>query len=103
MEFKQLEMFVALAEERNVHRAAARVFRSQPAVSMAMAKLEEEIGTTLFLRRESFRLTTAGQTLYEYARALLQLRDDADAALRPKKRSYSAIAASCRSVKAISS
>jgi LysR family transcriptional regulator, benzoate and cis,cis-muconate-responsive activator of ben and cat genes len=82
MEFKQLEMFVAVAEERGVQRAAARVFRTQPAVSMAIAKLEEEVGVTLFFRRERFRLTAAGQTLYDYARAILKLRRDANAALR---------------------
>lgn len=82
MEFKQLEMFVALAEERSVHRAAARVFRTQPAVSMAIAKLEEEVGSPLFIRSERFRLTRAGETLYRYARELLQLRDEADAAVK---------------------
>jgi DNA-binding transcriptional LysR family regulator len=82
MEFKQLEMFVALADERSVRRAAEKVFRTQPAVSMAIAKLEEEIGWPLFVRRERFRLTDAGETLYRYARALLELRNDADAAVR---------------------
>ena len=40
-------MFVGVAEERNVQRAAARVFRTQAAVSMAMAKLEDEAGRPL--------------------------------------------------------
>ncbi len=82
MEFKQLEMFVAVAEERSVRRAAEKVFRTQPAVSMAIAKLEDEVGWPLFVRQERFRLTEAGETLYRYARALLQLRSDADAAVR---------------------
>ncbi len=82
MEFKQLEMFVAVAEERSVCRAAEKVFRTQPAVSMAIAKLEEEVGWPLFIRRDRFRLTEAGETLYRYARELLKLRDDADAAVR---------------------
>ena len=80
MEFKQLEMFVALAEERSVRRAADRVFRTQPAVSMAIAKLEEEVGRSLFVRRERFRLTDAGETLVRYARALLELRTEAERA-----------------------
>ena len=87
MEFKQLEMFVALAEERSVQRAADKVFRGQPAVSMAMAKLEQEVGWPLFVRRDRFRLTEAGETLYGYARALLQLRKEANAAVyqRPER------------------
>src|SRR5205807_9532310 len=58
MEFKQLEMFVRVAEERSVQRAAARVFRTQAAVSMAITKLEDEARRPLFLRsrREPFRL-----------------------------------------------
>jgi len=81
MEFKQLEMFVALAEIRSVQRAAERVFRTQQAVSMAMAKLEGEIGSSLFVRREGFRLTPSGEILYAYACQLLQLRGEATAAL----------------------
>lgn len=81
MEFKQLEMFVALADERHVQRAAERVFRTQPAVSMAIAKLEEEVGLSLFVRSESFRLTPSGEILYAYAKQLLDLREEATAAL----------------------
>ncbi len=83
MEFKQLEMFVRLAEERSVQRTAERVFRTQAAVSMAITKLEEEAGRPLFVRsrREPFRLTETGQAFYGYAKRLLALRDEAAAAL----------------------
>ena len=79
MEFKQLEMFIAVVEERSVQRAAERVFRTQPAVSMAVRKLEEELGSPLFERiaRRRLDLTPAGERLCEYARQLLQLRDEA--------------------------
>jgi DNA-binding transcriptional LysR family regulator len=84
MEFKQLEMFVGVAEERSVQRAATRVFRTQAAVSMAIAKLEGEAGRPLFVRArpEPFRLTEAGQALYRYAKKLLELRDEAASAWR---------------------
>lgn len=82
MEFKQLEMFVALADARNVQRAAEKVFRTQPAVSMAIARLEEEVAASLFIRRDRFRLTAAGEVLYGYAKKLLELRDDAASVLR---------------------
>lgn len=79
MEFKQLEMFVGVAEERSVQRAAVRVFRTQAAVSMAIAKLEVEAGRPLFVRsrREPFSLTDAGRAFYGYAKRLLELRDEA--------------------------
>lgn len=79
MEFKQLEMLVAVAEEGTVVRGAARVFRTQPAVSMALARLEEEIGARLFhrSRERGVRLTAAGELLCEYAKQMLALRDEA--------------------------
>lgn len=40
MEFQQLEMFVAVVEEGSVRRAAERVFRTAPAVSIAVRKLD---------------------------------------------------------------
>jgi DNA-binding transcriptional LysR family regulator len=48
MELMQLEMFVAMVEEGNFHKAAERVFRTQPALSMSLRKLEQEIGAPLF-------------------------------------------------------
>jgi DNA-binding transcriptional LysR family regulator len=78
MDLMQLEMFVATAEARGVQRAAERVFRTQPAVSMALRKLEEEIGAPLFDRsNRGFSLTASGELLYESAKRLLQLRDEA--------------------------
>jgi len=79
MEFKQLEMFVAVAEERSVIRAAERVLRTQPAVSMALARLEEEVGTRLFhrIRGRGIELTSIGEELCRYAKKMLALRDEA--------------------------
>jgi DNA-binding transcriptional LysR family regulator len=67
MELMQLEMFVAVVEESSVRRAAKRVFRTQPAVSIALGKLQEEIGALLFedTRRTNRKLTEAGEILYE--------------------------------------
>lgn len=47
MEFSQLEFFVTVVEERSFSRAAERVYRTQPAVSIAIRRLEEEIGATV--------------------------------------------------------
>jgi DNA-binding transcriptional LysR family regulator len=80
----QLEMFVAMVEEGSFHKAAARVFRTQPALSMALRKLEQEIGAPLFDRsnRNSYELTDSGEILYDYAKRLLNLRDETVNALQ---------------------
>ena len=76
----QLETFLAVAEERSFSRAAARLHRTQPAVSQVIAKLEAELGETL-LERSAGNLTDAGEVLQEYAQKMLNLRKDAGAAL----------------------
>ena len=80
MELMQLIMFVAVVEEGSVHMAAERVFRTQPAVSIAVRKLEREIGASLLDRahRYNYQLTPAGELLYSYATRLLALRNEAD-------------------------
>jgi len=79
MEFMQLEMLIAVAEEHSFLRAAERVFRTQPAVSIGIRKLEGRVGVPLLDRssRRTGRLTPAGGRLYEYARQILGLRDEA--------------------------
>jgi LysR family transcriptional regulator, hydrogen peroxide-inducible genes activator len=53
MTLNELRYIVAVARERNFRRAAERVFVSQPALSLAIQKLEEELGVQLFERRRS--------------------------------------------------
>jgi DNA-binding transcriptional LysR family regulator len=88
MELMQLEMFVAVVEEGSVQAAAERVFRTQPAVSMSLKKLEEEIASPLFDRsqRHDYLLTPAGEVFYSYATRLLNLRNEAVAALDSLKK-----------------
>jgi len=79
MEFQQLEMFAAVVEEGSVSRAADRVCRTAPAVSIALRKLEEEMGIPLFDRstRTDHHVTTAGNLLYSYATRILEMRQAA--------------------------
>lgn len=82
MDLFVLETFLAVAEERSFSRAAARLHRTQPAVSQAIAKLESELGEVLFERSSrDGTLTDAGTVLREYAAKLLNLRGDAETAL----------------------
>ncbi|MGC9197785.1 MAG: LysR family transcriptional regulator [Acidobacteriaceae bacterium] len=80
MDLFQLETFVAVAEERSFSRAAARLHRTQPAVSQVIAKLEAELGEVL-LERAAGQPTDAGYVLLEYAQKMLSLRKDAGSAL----------------------
>ncbi|MFF1401528.1 LysR family transcriptional regulator [Streptomyces sp. NPDC058294] len=72
MELRQLEYFVAVAEEQNFTRAAERVHISQSGVSAQIRRLERELGAELFDRSaRSVTLTVAGKAALEHARATL--------------------------------
>ena len=72
MELRQLEYFVAVAEEANFTRAAERIHVAQPAVSAQIQRLERELGQALLDRsRRAVRLTAAGEAALPYARAAL--------------------------------
>ncbi len=52
MEITQLEFFLKVVEEGGFSKAAERVFRTQPAVSIAVKRLEEEVGAPIFDRSQ---------------------------------------------------
>lgn len=71
MNERQLYYFIIAAEERNLGRAAEKLPLSLSALSRQIQSLEEELGTTLFIRTMSgVELTSAGETLLRHARAL---------------------------------
>ncbi|NEC10494.1 LysR family transcriptional regulator [Streptomyces sp. SID7909] len=72
MELRQLEYFVAVAEEQNFTRAAERVHISQSGVSAQIRRLEQELGAELFDRSaRTVVLTVAGKAALAHARAAL--------------------------------
>ncbi|GGX14372.1 LysR family transcriptional regulator [Streptomyces lomondensis] len=72
MDLRQLEYFVAVAEERNFTRAAERVHISQSGVSAQIRRLERELGAELFDRSaRTATLTAAGRAALDHARAAL--------------------------------
>src|SRR5947209_1303315 len=78
MELHQLRYFVAVADEGNFSRAAAKVRVAQPSLSQQIRKLEAEIGQPLFDRLpRSVVLTEAGRCLLDYARQILASIGDA--------------------------
>lgn len=78
MEFKQLEAFIAVFEQKSFSKASGLVYLSQPAISNQVASLERELGTQLFIRRAREVLPTReGRILYRYACDILDKRDGA--------------------------
>src|SRR4026208_1112152 len=72
MELRQLEYFVAVAEEGTFTRAAERVHISQSGVSAQIQQLERELGAPLFERTpRRATLTPAGEAALVHARAVL--------------------------------
>jgi epsilon-lactone hydrolase len=83
IELRHLRAFVAVADELNFGRAAARLYLSQPALSRQIRSLERLVGCDL-LRRSTHRveLTLAGEALLDRARGLLRDVDEAVTATR---------------------
>src|SRR5215210_4596413 len=82
MDLFQLEIFLTVAREGSFSRAAEKLYRTQPAISQAIRKLEREVGESLFDRSSrDGTLTDAGQLLQEYAQKLLNLRSEARVAI----------------------
>jgi DNA-binding transcriptional LysR family regulator len=72
MEFDQLRLFVDLVREQNFTKVAERNCITQPAVSLSIQKLEEELGTRLLERTtRKVLVTEEGRILYDYARDIL--------------------------------
>ncbi len=83
MELRHLRYFLAVAEEENFSRAAARLHLSTPTLSQQVRALENEVGAPLFVRhRLGATLTPAGEALLTGARATLRAAEGAVADAR---------------------
>src|SRR5438270_5896281 len=77
MELSTLRVFMTVASERSFSRAAEKLARTQPAVSLALQRLETELGERLLDRSaKDVMLTDAGRTVLEYARRFQNLESE---------------------------
>jgi len=77
LDLASLQVFQTVVREQSFSRAAEKLYRTQPAVSISIRKLEEWVGQPLFVRGSGARmLTDAGVLLLEYADRMLNLREE---------------------------
>lgn len=82
MDLGLLQVFLTVARERSFSRAAEKLYRTQPAISISVRKLEQWVGQPLFVRGTGAgTLTEAGALLVEYAERMLNLREEAKRSL----------------------
>ena len=83
MDINQLEVLATVAREKSFSRAAEALNRTQPAVSQAIRRLEQDVGERLFDRSsKDGTLTFAGEVLLDHAKQMLNLRHAAVNAIR---------------------
>ena len=83
MDLAELRVFLTVAAERSFSRAASKLHRTQPAVSQAIRRLEDEVGERLFDRSsKDGTLTEAGRVLRDYAERLQRLSEEAQLSVR---------------------
>jgi len=82
MELFSLHVFLTVAAERSFSRAAEKLLRTQPAISLSLQRLEHELGEKLIDRSgKELILTDAGRTVLEYARRFESLQQELDNSL----------------------
>jgi DNA-binding transcriptional LysR family regulator len=83
VDLASLQVFQTVVREKSFSRAAEKLFRTQPAISISIRKLEEWMGQPLFVRGSGARtLTDAGALLLEYADRMLNLREEIRKSMR---------------------
>jgi DNA-binding transcriptional LysR family regulator len=82
MELYPLQVFLTVATERSFSRAAEKLLRTQPAISLALQRLEQELGEKLIDRSgKELLLTDAGRAVLEYARRFQSLEQELENSL----------------------
>lgn len=83
LDLATLRIFLTVIEKRSFSRAAAKVHRTQPAVSQAVRRLESQLGEQLFDRTSKAPvLTEAGKIVQNYAERMMRLTEETQSAVR---------------------
>lgn len=89
MELYPLKVFLTVATERSFSRAGEKLLRTQPAISIAIQRLESDLKEKLIDRSgRELLLTDAGRVVLEYARRFQNLESDLENALRELRDNY---------------
>lgn len=79
MNSDQLRQFKAIADTGSLTKAAEQLYITQPALSMALAKLEDEVARPLFVRKgKNLQITENGIKLLEYSNRIIDVLDEAE-------------------------
>lgn len=84
MNINKLKIFINVADAASITRAAEALHITQPAVSKAVKKLEDDLGVPLFFRdkRNGFALTDTGEHILGFARQMMLMEEKTYGALR---------------------
>ncbi|KGT37748.1 LysR family transcriptional regulator [Weizmannia sp. CD-2023] len=78
MNLKQLEYIITIAEEKNITRAAEKLYITQSALNQQLLKIEKELETPLFIRsKRNWQITKVGEIYIENAKKILRIKKDA--------------------------
>ena len=92
MDLKQLEYIVRIAEEKNITKAAKKLYITQSALNQTLLKLEKEIGEPLFERSKlNLYLTEIGKIYIEQAKKILEIRKETYEKIDEIKGDYNSI------------
>lgn len=83
MNILKLRQYIKVCDTQNITKAADALFISQSALSQSINSIENELGKTLFIRKnKSLTLTSQGETVLNYARRIVRLYDELESALQ---------------------
>ena len=92
MDLKQLEYIVGIAEEKNITKAAKKLYITQSALNQTLLKLEKEIGEPLFERSKlNLYLTVIGKIYVEQAKRILEIRKETYEKINEIKGDYNSV------------
>ncbi|RHR27631.1 LysR family transcriptional regulator [Clostridium sp. AF19-22AC] len=81
--FSKYKIFLSVAENGSISKSANQLFISQPAISIAIKKLEDNLNTTLFIRKsKGVELTESGRILYDSVKRAFNILSDTENSLR---------------------